>query len=188
MARPLVIDACCTLNLLATRQEVELVRAGGRELIISDRAHREALFLHTPPDEEGARTRVPARTERLRAAGLLQIRALDSELLLEAFVLCASRLRDEDASCVALAGVLGVPLMTDDGKERRVALELFPEIELVSTLEVLHEAMRILNWPDEAALRMAADLRWGGNFAPPRRDPLSSWYTDLLRRAGVLGG
>jgi len=186
MARSMVIDACCTLNLLATRQEVELVRASDLELIISDRAHREALFLHTPPDEEGVRRRTAASTARLRAAGLLKIRALDSALLLEAFVKCAARLRDEDASCVALAGVLDVPLMTDDGKERRVALELFPELELVSTLEVLHEAVRKLDWPDEVTLRMAADLRWGGNFAPPRRDPLSSWYMDLLRRAGVL--
>jgi predicted nucleic acid-binding protein len=187
MARSLVIDACCTLNLLATRQEVEIVRAGGLHLIISDRAHHETLFLHTPPDEDGVRTRTPASTERLRAANLLQIRMLDSDLLLEAFVKCAARLRDEDASCIALAGVLGVPLMTDDAKERRVALELFPELELVSTLQVLHEAVRVLHWPDEMILRMATDLRWGGNFAPPRRDPLSSWYTDLLRRAGLLG-
>jgi hypothetical protein len=185
VTRSLVIDACCTLNLLATRREVELARACDLELIISDRAHREALFLHAPPDEDGVRTRVPASTERLRAAGLLQLRALDSPLLLGAFVKCAARLRDEDASCVALAGVLGLPLLTDDAKERRVALELFPELELVSTLSVLHDAVR--GWPDDELLRLAADLRWGGNFAPPRRDPLSSWYAALLERAGVLG-
>jgi hypothetical protein len=184
--RSLVIDACCTLNLLATRREVELTRTCKLDLIVSDRTHREALFLQAPPDEDGVRARMPASTERLRAAGLLQIRALDSPLLLGAFVKCAARLRDEDASCVALAGVLGLPLMTDDGKERRVALELFPELELVSTLAVLHEAVR--GWPDEELLPMAADLRWGGNFAPPRRDPLSSWYADLLDRAGVRGG
>jgi predicted nucleic acid-binding protein len=187
MVRSLVIDACCTLNLLATRLELEIVRAGELELTISDRAHSEALFLHTAPDGEGVRTKEPASTERLRAAGHLQIRALDTDLLLDAFVACAAKLRDEDASCVALAGVLGLPLMTDDGKERRVARELFPEIELVSTLAVLHEAVRLLALPDEAVLRMAADLRWGGNFAPPRRDPLSSWYADLLQRAGVPG-
>src|SRR5690242_7893976 len=114
MARSLVIDACCTLNLLATRREVEIARACGLELLISDRAHGEAIFLHTPPDEDGVRTREPASTERLRAQGLLRIGALDTGLLLEAFIRCAAELRDADASCVALAGVLGVPLMTDD--------------------------------------------------------------------------
>jgi hypothetical protein len=180
MTRPVVIDACCTLNLLATRLELELVRACELELIISDRAHREALFLHAPPDDDGVRAREPASTERLRAAGGLRIRALDSDPLLDAFVECAASLRDEDASCVALAGVLELPLMTDDGKEQRVARKVFPKIEIISTLAVLQDAVRALGLPEDAVLRLVSDLRWRGNFAPPRRDPLSSWYADLL--------
>lgn len=185
VTRSLVVDACCTLNLLATRLEVEIVQACELELIISDRAHREALFLHAPPDDEGVRTKEPASTERLRVAGCLQIRELDSEPLLEAFVTCAAQLRDEDASCVALAGVLGLPLMTDDAKEQRVARAIFPNLEIVSTLEVIQDAVRRLALPEDAVLRLVADLRWRGNFAPPRRDPRSPWYADLLRRAGL---
>lgn len=185
MVRPLVIDACCMLNLLATRLELEIVQACHSSLIISDRAFGEALFLHTPPDDDGVRTKEPASTDRLRAAGCLAIHALDTEPLLDAFVECAARLRDEDASCVALAGVLGLPLMTDDGKERRVARDIFPKIEMVSTLAILHDAVRTMGLSEDAQLRLIADLRWRGNFAPPRRDPLSSWYADLLRKAGV---
>ena len=187
MTRPLVIDACCTLNVLATRLEVEIVQACDLNLIISDRAHGEALYLHTPPDNDGARTKKSASTERLRAAGRLEIRALDTDPLRDAFIECAAHLRDEDASCVALAGNLGLPLMTDDGKEQRVAREIFPKIEIVSTLAVLHDAVHRLNLAEDAQLRIVADLRWGGNFAPPRKDPLSSWYADLLRKAGVPG-
>lgn len=116
------------------------------------------------------------------------IRELDTLALVDAFVECAAQLRDEDASCVALAGVLGLPLMTDDGKERRVARARFPRIELVSTLSVLHAAAGALRLSQNELLRVAANLRWGGNFAPPRQDPLSSWYGDLLREAGVPGG
>jgi hypothetical protein len=187
MTRPLVIDACCTLNLLATRLEIEIVSACELELIISDRAHAEALFLHTPPDDDGVRTKEVASTERLRAAGLLRIRAIDSDPLIDAFVACAAQLRDEDASCVALAGVLGLPLMTDDGKEQRVARKVFPRIEIVSTLAVLHEAVRVLPLAEDAVLRLTSDLRWRGNFAPPRKDPLSSWYADLLAKADLPG-
>ncbi|HEX7839853.1 MAG TPA: hypothetical protein VF469_20395, partial [Kofleriaceae bacterium] len=181
MTRSLVIDACCTLNVLATRLEAEIASACDLQLIMSDRAHGEALFLHSPPDEDGVRTKEPASTERLRAAGRLEIRALDTDGLLDAFVECAAQLRDEDASCVALAGGLGLPLMTDDGKGRRVAREIFPGIEIVSTLAVLHDAVRALGLPEEAQLRLVSDLRWRGNFAPPRRDPLSAWYAELLR-------
>jgi predicted nucleic acid-binding protein len=183
----LAIDACCTLNVLATRLEIEIVSACDLQLIISDRAHGEALFLQTPPDDDGVRTKQPASTERLRTAGRLEIRVLDTDQLLDAFVACAAQLRDEDASCVALAGVLGLPLMTDDGKEQRVAREIFPKIEIVSTLAVLHDALRHSSLPADAQLRLAADLRWRGNFAPPRKDPLSAWYADLLRKAGMPG-
>lgn len=185
MPRTVVVDACCALNLLATGRELDVLRACDVELIISEQAHGEALFLHTPPDADGVRSRQPASTERLRAAGRLQIRSLDTEALIAAFVACAAQLRDEDASCVALAGALGLPLLTDDGKERRIAREQFPGIELVSTLTVLDGAVRALALPEHELLGLVADLRWRGNFAPPRRDPLSPWYADLLRRAGV---
>lgn len=185
MPRAVAVDACCTLNLLATGRELELLRACDVELFISPHAHGEALFLHTPPDADGVRSKQPASTERLRAAGRLRIRSLDTEALIAAFITCAAQLRDEDASCVALAGALGMPLMTDDGKERRIAREQFPAIELVSTLAMLDEAVRVLAMPDQELFGLVADLRWRGNFAPPRRDPLSPWYADLLRRAGV---
>jgi predicted nucleic acid-binding protein len=185
MTRLLVIDACCTLNVLATRLEIEIVQACDLNLIISDRAHGEALFLHTEPDDDGVRAKERASTERLRNAGRLQIRDLDTDSLLDAFVECASQLRDEDASCVALAGVLGLPLMTDDGKEQRVARGVFPGIEIISTLAVLHDAVNKLALSEDAQMRLAVDLRWRGNFAPPRKDPLSSWYGDLLRKAAV---
>ena len=188
MKRALVIDACCTLNVLATQIEIDIVRAGDLTLIISDRAHGETLFLHSPPDEEGFRLKRPASTAHLRAAGHLEIRELDTPALVDAFVECAAQLRDADASCVALAGVLDLPLMTDDGKEKRVARAAFPKIEIVSTLSILHDAARMLNLSEDDLLRLATNLRWGGNFAPPRRDPLSSWYADLLRKAGVPSG
>lgn len=185
MPRTVVVDACCLLNLLATGRELDLVRACDLDLIISGQAHGEALFLHTPPDAEGVRSKHPASTERLRTAGRLQLRSLDTEPLIAAFVACAAQLRDEDASCVALAGALGLPLMTDDGKERRIARAQFPRIELISTLAMLDDAVRALALSEHELLGLVADLRWRGNFAPPRQDPLAPWYAELLRRAGV---
>jgi predicted nucleic acid-binding protein len=181
----MVIDACCTLNLLATRLEVEIATACGLSLLISDKAHEEALFLHSSPDADGVRSKEPASTERLVQIGHLAIRRLDTDSLVEAFVECAAQLRDQDASCIALAGVLQLPLLTDDGKERRVARALFPNIDLVSTLDVLQEASQTLKLSDDDLTRMAADLRWRGNFAPPQKDPRSAWYAELLKRAGI---
>jgi hypothetical protein len=185
MRRLAVIDACCVLNLIATRREIDIVAGVGLDLVMSELANDEALFMSTPPDIDGIRTREPASTYRLRQAGRLTTRAHDSEEVVDTFVECARHLRDPDASCVALAVVFKLPLVTDDGKERRIARNLFPQIEVVSTLEILYEAVGNLALPESEVLRLATDLRWRGNFAPPKKDPRSEWYSDLLRRAGL---
>ena len=186
MQRLIVIDACCTLNLLATRREDEILAGANLALVMGERAHGEAIFLSTPPDETGLRARESASTERLLSSDRLSIRALDTGPLIDAFVACAPFLRDADASCVALAAVLALPLATDDAKERRVARSLFPQIEILTTLDILHDALGALALPESEELRLAFDLRWRGNFVPPKNDPLGDWYADLLRRAAAL--
>jgi hypothetical protein len=182
-ARDIVIDACCTLNLLATRREVEIVSALELRLLDTPMTSGEPMFLWSPPNEDGDRARLPVTTDDLRAAGRLTTRPLDTEAMVDAFVAAAVRIKDTDASCIALAGVLGVPLLSDDRKERRIATDMFPSIEIVSTLDVLHDASRALVWSDQELARVAATLRWGGNFAPPRSDPRADWYAALLRGA-----
>jgi predicted nucleic acid-binding protein len=185
MLRQVVIDACCTLNLLATRRELEIV--GGLELHLLDtpQVRGEVLTLWTPPDAEGQRTKETTSTKPLRDAGHLETRPLDVDALVDAFVAAAARIKDADASCIALAGVLELPLMTDDRKERRIARDLFPAIELVSTLDVLAEAEERLGWSSVDLATVARDLRWRGNFAPPRQDPRGAWYESLLTGGGA---
>lgn len=182
MTRELVIGACCTLNLLATRKEIEIAEALDLLLVDTPQVSCEPLTLWTPPDADGQRTQEPTSTAPLRRAGHLETRPLDGDALIDAFVAAAARIRDADASCIALTGVLHLPLLTDDRKERRIARELFPAIEILSTLDVVAAAARALRWKAADLVRVAADLRWRGNFAPPRNDPRGSWYEDLLQK------
>jgi predicted nucleic acid-binding protein len=181
MRDQVVIDSCCTLNLLATRREIELVKALKLHLLDTPQVSVEPLTLWTPPDADGVRSKESTSTTLLRQGGYLETRALDEDALIDAFINAAARIKDTDASCIALAGVLDLPLLTDDRKERNVARDLFPRIELVSTLEVLAEAADTLGWSRAELAVVARDLRWRGNFAPPRRDPRAAWYESLLR-------
>ena len=157
----------------------------GLHLLDTPQVRGEILTLWTPPDAEGQRTKETTSTKRLRDAGHLETRPLDVDALVDAFVAAAARIKDADASCIALAGVLGVPLMTDDRKERRIARDLFPAIDLVSTLDVLAEAEKLLGWSTADLATVASDLRWRGNFAPPRQDPRGAWYESLLTGRGA---
>jgi predicted nucleic acid-binding protein len=184
MGVQVVIDACCTVNLLATRREIEIVQALELHLLDTPQVSVEPFTLWTPPDADGIRGKELRSTESLRRAGRLETRTLVGDALVDAFIAAAARIRDTDASCIALAGVLKLPLMTDDRKERNVARDLFPKIELVSTLDVLAEAEQALGWSTEELVLVARDLRWRGNFAPPRKDPRAGWYESLLRGPG----
>lgn len=178
----IVTDTCCTINLLATQCELKIVEALDWQLVQTPQVGREALTLWTPPDADGQRSKVPASTEALRRARRLDTHAFDSDELVDAFVRAAALITDADASCIALAGVEKIPLLTDDRKQRRIARDLFPSIELISTLDVLSDAARALSWSDSDVAAVAQDLRWRGNFASPRNDPRGPWYEQLLRQ------
>lgn len=180
--REVVMDTCCTLNLLATGREVEIVGALDCRLLHTPQVSGEPMLLWTAPDQDGERLRHPVTTEALRRAGYLATRPLDTDALADAFVAAAAHIEDADASCIAVAGTLGLPLVSDDRKERRIAAELFPSIELISTLDLIHEASRRLGWSEQELVGVASALRWGGNFAPPRKDPRAAWYASLLAR------
>ncbi len=180
----IVIDACCLLNLLATLREVEITQALAVSWVIPESARAEVNHLRTPPDEAGERHRVVVDLVPLERAGLLETRALDDEWL-DAFVTCAAHLNDADAACVALAATMDVPLATDDPRERRVAKELYDSLQIKSTLEFLQRAANVLELDDSTLAQIAYDLRWRGNFLPPRRDPLGSWFARHLAQ-GVL--
>lgn len=178
--REVVIDACCTLNLLATKRDVEIVSALEMSLLDTPQVCGEPMFVWTPPNDDGERLRLSVSADGLRRAGVLATRELDTDALIDAFVEAAARITDNDASCIALAGVLALPLISDDRKQRKIARELFPSIELVSTLDLLHEASRRLGWDAREISEVAVALRWGGNFAPPKKDPRAEWYASLL--------
>lgn len=179
--RQVVIDACCTLNLLATGRDVAIVQALELRMFDTPQVSGEAMYLWTAPDADGERIKESTSTATLREGGYLETHSLDSDALVDAFVIAAGLINDADASCIALAGVLGLPLISDDRKERRIARDMFPNIELISTLELLQHASQRLSWSSAELAAVALNLRWRGNFAPPRQDPLGGWYSALCR-------
>jgi len=176
-----VSDACCVINLLATRRAAEIIDALGWTLIMSNSTRLETKYLDELPDEQGRRERVPIDTAELEAAAQIRVVPVDGTWT-DAFVACAEHLTDADASAVALAGTLGTPLLSDDPKVRRVARELFESIDLRSTLGVLRDATARMRLASHDLKRVARDLRWRGRFLPPNGDRDREWFRALLSR------
>lgn len=179
----LVIDSSVAINLLASRCAIEIATALDLMLIDTPALATEVNFIDSPPDDAGERERSPASTAAWRAAGILETRDVTAPAYADAIERAAARIGEKDASGIALAGVEGWPLVVDDRKAQRVACTLFPGIELVTTLDVLADAADVLAWDDEQLVQLAFDVRWGGNFLPPRGHAMAAWFQDLIERA-----
>jgi hypothetical protein len=179
-ATELAIDACCLLNLLATAREVEIVEVLGLVLLTTPKARAEVQYLAGPRDEDGQPTRTPVDTGALERAGRLVVRALDPGSS-GYFEKAAERLRDADASVVALAVARGASLATDDAKVRRNVPLIFPELSLRSTLWLVRGAAGAAGWAQDVQRAVALGLLIRGNFLPPKKDPDRDWFAALLR-------
>ena len=176
-----IVDACSLLNLLATRRETELLLALRVRLLAAPAVRSEAMYLNAPSSPTGEPAREPADLSRLESSGLLRVMEL-GEAAVDAFVLAAAELTDNDAACVALAATHRLPLLTDDRKERRVCAKLFPHVEIASTLSLVRQATEALRLDRDATRVVLQDLRLRGSFLPPRGDSSNAWFWDLCGR------
>ncbi|MEM6454982.1 MAG: hypothetical protein AAF772_07795 [Acidobacteriota bacterium] len=178
--KPLVADASCLLNLIATDRAVDMLQALGHTLVISPAVPRERLLLIEPGYEVGTMysdelPRQPIDLGPLHEAGLLRGQALEAEMI-GPFVRCAELLPDEDAEAVAIAACLGLPLLTDDRRQRFVGTDLFPRLRFVSTLDLMIQACEALGLDDAAREAMVRDVRNRANYLPDRHDPQRAWF------------
>jgi predicted nucleic acid-binding protein len=178
-----VIDACSALNLLATGRSVEFLDALNWSLLVLPEVQGEAQRLRGPLDEEGQPTWLPADWSPLERSARMSLHVADpsNEVFLNALIAASEFLTDVDATAVALAGSLGVPLLSDDNKVRRIFQQLHPALELRATLSLIHEASTRLGLSPEALRDVLAALHWKARFAPPRQDPLREWFLKLTQ-------
>jgi predicted nucleic acid-binding protein len=180
--KQVVIDACSAINLMATERAIEFLRTLDWTLLVLPEVKQEAQRLRGPLDEEGQPTWLPTDWNPLEQAGLVtpQPSALLGDAFVEALVDAAAHLTDVDAAAVALAGTLGLPLLSDDGKVRKVFRMLYPALELHATLGLIRQVSNHLGLDPATVRSLLQALRWKARFAPPKTDPDREWYLSHL--------
>jgi predicted nucleic acid-binding protein len=173
--RPLLLDACSLINLVASGlQPAHIATAINREFIVTTIAAEESLYVAGRSNDDPAE---PVSVEALAAPGQLTITSLTPDEL-ASFVALAKSVDDGEASTLAVALERGIEFATDDRRAIRLAGEL--GVTVVTTPQLMR------SWAERSGVT-AADIRVTltsverrGNFSPRRGDPEREWWARIV--------
>ena len=176
----IILDACCLLNLYASRQIEAILRAVPPRFAAAEAAAAEVLYVRRGGGGQDTDKREHVALQPLICAGLLDILRLETEVEKASFVRFAVELDDGEAMTCALAMHRQAAVATDDRKAIRV-------LNSVATHVRVHTTVSLLKWwaeieqPAEATLKRAlTDVRERASFVPGRHDPLLPWWETVL--------
>jgi len=169
-------DACTLLNLLATRQEVQILTAlGCPSYVVTEVWQGEVLSLRPLPEEDPQGNLITADTSGLLHSGhLIEVSmTLDEQ---RTFVEFASQMDDGEARSAAIAVHRRLHLVTDDRISLREAQAHLPAIPTMTTPDFMKQ------WADQASVNrqtLAEALRRievCATYRPRRLHPLWTWW------------
>jgi hypothetical protein len=172
----LLLDACCVLNLFATRHIEHILRTLQRHFAIAVAVKAEAKWIYRGGSGEDALDRDTLDTEPLVAAGLLEVLSPETDAENEDYVAFAIILRDGEAMTAALAIHRGGSRATDDVKARRELGARAPSIVLSSTADLLHAWSSAARIEPHLLAQVLQDVRTRAQFLPSKADPWRSWW------------
>jgi hypothetical protein len=188
MAETVILDACCSLNLVATGRAGDILRQLPYRFCLSQRGRGETLYLRAPDGDE----RESVDLQPFFDDGLLTVEALAGTSEETLFVEFGAHVADGEAEAAALAVNRGYILATDDRKARRIVLERHTALRLIGTLELLHAWQEAAGPPDAIVSDALQRISVRATYRPRRTHPLWDWWNNLYeeqdhRRESELG-
>lgn len=171
--RPIILDTCVLINLLASDEADAILRSLGVDCHVCAAVSRETMYLRS----EGLQgQREPIDLSPLFASGMLHLCDLQGQAEEDLYVGYAADLDDGEAMSLAISQSRGYYLATDDRKTRKLARETGLNIVLLTTAEILR-VWAERNKPVPAALATAIRrISSRARFVPSPEDPNYSWW------------
>ncbi|MBA2244979.1 MAG: hypothetical protein H0W11_08475 [Gemmatimonadetes bacterium] len=180
-SRPLLLDACCLINLAATGRVEELLRSIPTPIWVADLVFgTEALYLRRGGGGEDAEERDRIDLTSLRDAGLLQVAGAEADAELATFITLAMDLDNGEAVTGALALHRGADVATDDRKAIRVLSAAGPELRIWRTSELIKDWAERLAVPQATVREVLLNVQERARFRPRRGDPLREWWDNIV--------
>ncbi len=181
-----IIDACCLINLYASRKPVEIVRAFGGEFFVPDRVSNEALTIRKPDEDKPAEDNAakylaePIDLTEASDAGVIQGCRIEGQTENEHFVRYAMQLDDGEAACLAIAKRRGGRIVTDDKKAIRLATA--EQIGVVTTGELVHHWAEVAKPKDDEVAEALRNIELFAHFRLGKSAKYYPWWTRMIGR------
>ncbi len=181
--RILLLDACCLLNLYATRQLREIALMSRFQFgIVNHVLFREALYIRVPAATGNRETAESLDLKPLIRERVIEELRLESPAEVSTFIDFSVRMDDGEAETGAIAFHRGYAIATDDRKARRVLEEMAPAVPLVSTLELVKEWAQSVSASVPQIQEALRSMETSASYLPGRRDSRFSWWKSVMNR------
>lgn len=168
----LILDACCVINLQVSGKVREILQAVDTALVVAQDV-KDVEILHT--DEPGEKQ--PITLDELIAGGILQVTDFETEDEADTAVDLASMGLDLGESVTAaIAMHRQWALATDERKCLRIVKEMAPQIQLVTTPEMVHLWAESSTPASEVLQGVVKSITQKGHYHPPKAHPLHNWW------------
>jgi hypothetical protein len=176
----IVLDACCVLNFCASDNFLEILKIIPARVVVTEVVRNQELGTLKRLNEDandGAIQFKQAIEQRL-----LTVTDFETEGEEETFIYYASEMGDDGESATgAIAVHRGWAIATDDKRAISFFQKEAPELQILSTLEV------IKYWSEEVNLELSqlktvlSKIRTNGRYLPHKNHPLLNWWENIMQ-------
>ena len=171
----LILDACCVLNLCASGSFLSILKTIPAQVVVTEVVKQRELktLQHlTFEDKDGA-----IQLERSIQQGLLLVVDFESESEEETFINYVFEMGDDGESATfAIASHRRWAVATDDKKAISFFQKEEPDIQILSTLEIIKHWSEVENINSADLKNALNSVRVRGRYLPAQRHPLYNWW------------
>lgn len=175
-----ILDACALINFYASGFFESILSSFRTQSCIVEQVNEESLFVKKPTDIPLQYDYVPIVLQGYTQRGTLRLVRLETEIEKNFFIKLAKRLDDGEAATIALAIEREMKVVTDDKKAIQILDNEAPNIEILTTLDVMKtwcENTSINKHDIKLALE---DIRILANYQPSKNHHLFQWWRSQL--------
>ena len=173
----IILDACCIINLFASRQMKVILETIPKNLSVAAYVKDyEALRIYSGPISNVQIAYETIDLQPFIDENLLLLANIETEIEANTYIGFAAKLDDGEAITGAIALNRNWAIATDDSASRKLFQSEAPNIALVSTLDLVKYWVDT-DEPNEDIIREALlNIRVRGRYEPHRNHPLFTWW------------